>query len=184
MKKLFGALALVAVAIAASMFMNTDHAGEADALATKELVIRSAQVTDAGTKPETVEPKSYNEMTVAIVDVLAKKETGGSEGCIDRQGQSGEIGCFQFMPSTWAGYSKQVFGEVVEMTPENERAVVLAKVSGWLNKGMTPEQIFLAWQQGDYSQCRSGINSHGVKFDSCDYVSDAMAKLNVLLGKN
>lgn len=124
---------------------------------------------------------SYDSLTEAIVAVLAKKETNNADDCITHKGQSGEIGCFQFVPSTWAGYSKQVFGSVVEMTPENELAVVKGKVAGWLKQGLTPEQIFLQWQQGNYSQCRSGINKHGVKFDSCAYVEDAMHKLNAIL---
>lgn len=128
------------------------------------------------------EPK-YHELTIPVVTVIIQKETGGSSGCVHTAGASGEKGCFQFMPSTWRGYSKEVFGKVVEMNAENELAVVTAKVDKWLEHGYTPRQIFLIWQQGNASPCKKGVNKYGVAFDSCAYAQDGVNKLALILAK-
>lgn len=55
---------------------------------------------------------------VAVAKAIALMETGGDLDC-SKPGLSGERGCHQFLPSTWASYSKDVFGYVAEQTPEN-----------------------------------------------------------------
>ena len=181
MKKSFICI-VIALAILLFLIFNTKTASQS--LPAPESV--TAQTIQTITQPaekktEALQAAEYDTLTQSIVQVLAQKETSNADDCITHRGQSGERGCFQFLPSTWAGYSKQVFGYVAEQTPENELAVTLAKVSGWLKQGLTPQQIFLQWQQGNYDQCKRGVNSHGVKYDSCAYVQDAMQKLNSLI---
>ena len=109
---------------------------------------------------------------VAIAMAIAIKETGGKLDC-SLKGQSGEKGCHQFLPSTWASYSRDVFGYVAEQTPENAQFVTEEKVRAWLDSGLTETQIFLIWNQGNTSPCKAGVNRHGVSYDSCAYVIHA-----------
>lgn len=173
MKRKLGTITFVTLTFIVSMFLRLPPAGIEN-----ELALIAEPARKATIEKKTADPfEGYDDLTISIVSVLEKKETGGSLGCIDKKGGSGEIGCFQFMPETWAAYSRQVFGSVRDMTPENEMKVVLSKVSEWLDTGMTPEQVFLTWQQGNSSHCKSGVNGYGIAFDSCAYVADAMQKL-------
>lgn len=101
-------------------------------------------------------------------------ETGGK--CSAR-GKSGEGGCFQFMPTTWAGWSKRVLGYVAPQTPINERYVALHKIQYHIDQGNSDAGVFLIWNSGSNRQCSSGINSMGVAYDSCAYVKKGLALL-------
>ena len=94
-----------------------------------------------------------------------------TQGACHVGGKSGERGCFQFMSSTWAYWSTRLFGHVAEMTAENEMAVALFKIQEHINQGYTDTDIALIWNQGNNSPCKAGVNSKGVKYDSCAYVS-------------
>lgn len=94
-----------------------------------------------------------------------------------KTGLSGEKGCYQFMPSTWTAFSKDVYGYVPELTSETEEFVVREKVTRWLSSGLSDRQIFLIWNQGNAGQCKRGVNSHGVAYDSCEYAEKALQTL-------
>lgn len=130
------------------------------------------QATEANEQAEDIHTTVEIDKAVAIAKAIVIKETGGKLDCSLR-GLSGEIGCHQFLPSTWAAYSKDVFGYVAEQTPENATIVTEEKIRGWLDKGLTEAQIFLIWNQGNTSPCKAGVNRHGVRYDSCAYVIHA-----------
>lgn len=98
-------------------------------------------------------------------------------------GQSGEYGCYQILPSTWAAYSKDVAGSVLPRTEANERMVVEGMIGKWLAQGITPRGIFLTWNQGSATgwgggtDCYAGTNKWGVHYDSCDYAHRALLLL-------
>lgn len=98
-------------------------------------------------------------------------------GVHEAHGKSGEKGALQFLPSTWEAWSKDVAGEVLPFNEANEYHVAHLKVEGWLDDGYTEEQIALIWNQGNPGPCKSGINSHGVAYDSCAYVEKVMERL-------
>lgn len=81
------------------------------------------------------------------------------------------------MPRTWAEWSKQVFGYVEIQSAGNEKYVVKAIVTSWVEQGMTNAQIFLRYNAGHATQCSSGYNSQGVWYDSCAYVSKGLQHL-------
>jgi len=81
------------------------------------------------------------------------------------------------MPSTWKHNSQQVYGEVKEMTPEREKYVVATLIDRWLREGMNEAQIALRWNAGGATKCSSGVNKHGVQYDSCAYVKKILAML-------
>lgn len=100
-----------------------------------------------------------------------------SQGKCNSNGASGEYGCFQFMPQTWAGWSKKVFGYIASQTPINERYVALRKIQSHLDEGYNEEQVALIWNQGNASKCKAGTNSKGVAYDSCLYVKKVIGNL-------
>lgn len=81
------------------------------------------------------------------------------------------------MPRTWEQHSKEVYGEVRKMTPEREYYVVATLIESWLQEGLTESQIALRWNAGGATKCSSGINRHGVRFDSCAYQKKVLAML-------
>lgn len=113
-----------------------------------------------------------------LTEVIAYIETGGKMDC-ELTGLSGEKGCFQFLPSTWEAYSKEVLGYIAEQTPENEVIIAHWKIKNWLEKGYSDREIFLIWNQGNSGPCKSGVNRHGVAYDSCAYAEKAL----ILTGK-
>lgn len=88
------------------------------------------------------------------------------------------------MPSTWVSYSLEVFGYVAEQTPYNAEFVTLTKVEKWLEAGVDARGIFLIWNTGRNAGCSAGVNSHGVPYDSCKYVEDAMSILYQVMHNN
>ena len=108
----------------------------------------------------------------------------GAEGrCDHLHGESGEYGCYQYLPSTWQAYSTEVAGAVLPHTQENERYVTVAMVQSWLDEGKTARWIFLQWNQGNGdgwgggTDCYAGVNKWGVAYDSCAYAAKALALL-------
>jgi hypothetical protein len=91
-------------------------------------------------------------------------------------GASGELkGCYQFMPDTWKDYATDVLGYVPPATDINQEYVAVKKAQEWLERGYTPEEIFLGWNAGwSAKKCSSGVNSQGVRYDSCQYVKMAI----------
>jgi hypothetical protein len=100
-----------------------------------------------------------------------------TQGKCDAPGASGEKGCYQFMPDTWAYWSKRVFGYIEKQTDVNEHYVALHKIQAHLNEGYNDRQVALIWNQGNAGPCRAGTNKHGVKFDSCAYEKKVVALL-------
>lgn len=111
---------------------------------------------------------------IQITQAILKKETGGN---CKAKGGSGEVGCFQFLPSTWKEYIKKYKGTTtLPMTFENEFDVMVTANTKFLEK-YTPYQVALIHNQGHAGKCRKGINKHGVKYDSCAYAQSIVAML-------
>ena len=84
------------------------------------------------------------------------------------------------MPNTYKEQSIKVLGYVAPMTKDNVEYVTVKTVDLMLKKQMTVEQIAKTWNQGNTGECSSGINSLGVKFNSCQYVKELLDKYNKL----
>ena len=84
------------------------------------------------------------------------------------------------MPATWQSWSTDVFGYVAKQTPDNERHVVETVIGWWVEKGLSDQQVFLRYNAGYATQCSSGVNSLGVRYDSCAYVAHGMNHLALL----
>lgn len=81
------------------------------------------------------------------------------------------------MSGTWRYWSQHVLGYIADQTPTNEYYVAVHKIQYHLNQGHDERDIALIWNQGHSGQCRSGVNSHGVSYDSCAYERKVMAYL-------
>lgn len=95
-------------------------------------------------------------------------ETGGRQVT----GASGETGAFQFMPQTWQGLSKKMYGEVLPQTMENEWRLAVDKITELLKK-YSPREAALVWNTSlggsEKPMVKKGVNSKGVKYDSGAY---------------
>lgn len=118
-----------------------------------------------------------------IANAIKQVESGGN---YDSKGGSGENGAYQFMPSTWASWSKEYAAEVLgksignmKMTPENQDAVAKWKIQQWLNQGLNAEQIAAKWNSGSETgwENKIGTNSKGVAYNVPAYVSKVTGAL-------
>lgn len=166
--------AAVAILILLFLFIPWSKAGSAPVATTQPEAPADSSDTALHTLPATSTLASSITKTIAIL------ETGGTLDC-SRIGLSGERGCHQFLPSTWRAYSAEIYGSVVEQTPEAAEYVTLAKVQRWLDAGYTPRQIFLIWNQGNAGKCKAGVNKLGVPYDSCAYADGAVLLLQQVI---
>lgn len=127
-------------------------------------------------KTENIQTVVKDDHAVELAKSIAYLETGGALDC-SMVGKNGEKGCHQYMPNTWASYSKDVFGYIAPQTPENAQKVTEAKMREWIAQGLSDRQIFLIWNQGHAGQCIKGINAKGVAYDSCAYAENALKVL-------
>ena len=109
-----------------------------------------------------------------IARAIKISETGFNENCHNIKGGSGEIGCWQMMPSTYRAYSIQVLGYVAEPTPVNQEYIATVKL-GQLAEQRPIDKVALAWNAGEKAtKCSKGVNRWNQPFDSCSYVQKAM----------
>lgn len=125
---------------------------------------------------------TQEELTAAHATLLADAIEATEGRCTP--GLSGERGCFQYLPGTWAAYSKQVAGKVLPQTAENERYVTEAIIRGWIEKGVSDRGVLLLWNQGSATgwgpgtkDCYAGTNKWGVHYDSCAYAMKGLEYL-------
>lgn len=122
------------------------------------------------------------QLALNITKALAYTENGGKPKTA-KAGKSGELkSIWQFTPSTWKLYSKQVTGEELPLTTEAEAYVVHKKVTDWVDhletEGVPEEEIPLKvasmWNAGErkpdaYKQNHVGTNKFGVHYDTPAY---------------
>ncbi len=86
----------------------------------------------------------------------------------------------QILPSTWRLFSQDVYGEVVEQTPQKERYVAYKMIEKWLEQGLSTAQIAATWNSGSPHnwEHKKGINKHGVAYNVPEYVKQVLAQLN------
>lgn len=132
----------------------------------------------------TIDPKIK-----ALVSAIGQSETGtSSPEAYKLRGKSGEFGRYQYMPDTWARYSKEagVFSPLEQSTIEDQNKVAYYQVKKWKDEGYNPAQIASMWNAGPgkpdaYKEGWKGVNSKGVSYDTPEYtrkVSEAYRKLS------
>lgn len=111
---------------------------------------------------------------IQIANAIKTVESGGN---YKAKGKSGEYGAYQMMPSTYKSLSKDCLGEVVEPTPENQRAIVECTIVKLLDEGKNKKEIVQWWNSGSFTRCGKGVNSKGVKYDCPSYVQKVLSHL-------
>lgn len=123
-----------------------------------------------------------------ITKALGYSENGGKPNInAPSKGKTGEMkSIFQYTPDTWKIYSKQITGkDNLPLTSDNETAVTLGKVTGWVNtlrqQGVSDQEIPLKiasmWNAGEhkpdaYKQNWKGLNKkYGVAYDTPAYAN-------------
>lgn len=81
------------------------------------------------------------------------------------------------MPGTWRYWSQVALGYVAEQTPNTEYYVAVYKIQHHLSEGYDEADILLVWNQGNAGPCKSGYNSKGVYYNSCQYQKKGLAYL-------
>jgi hypothetical protein len=126
-----------------------------------------------------VAPKPLEEQAKIIAEAIRQVETGGRFV----QGESGEMGAFQFMPGTWKAVSQEIAGSVLPQTPENEYNVAVGKIQSLLAKGHSARDIALIWNSSlagtEQPLEVAGVNKQGVAYDSKAYADKVMAAIGV-----
>jgi len=84
--------------------------------------------------------------------------------------------CLQYLPATYAAWSRETIGYVAPVTEINEKYIATLKVERWLEVGYTEKEIFLIWNAGRPIEI-SGTNKHGVRYDSGKYARKALSFL-------
>lgn len=166
-KRLFSLIIILILLIFFSTAKNTSSSSE--------LVVVEDDISDIQ-----IEVPIYKAEDIA--QAIITTETGGSFKC-HLSGASGEKSCFQFMPSTFRGYAKEVLGYVPELTDENAEKVALLKIEKWLEEDLEPSEIFLIWNTGRNRKCSSGYNSAGTYYNSCEYVKRSLNNLEEIINK-
>lgn len=114
-----------------------------------------------------------------IANAIKMVETGGKDNCNKTPGKSGEKGCYQFLPSTFNTLSKKHFGIVKGFTQENEELVAVKTIEELTLKGFKVHDIAKYWNTGRLKgNCSKGVNSKGVKYDSCAYIQKVVKEYN------
>ncbi len=132
---------------------------------------------------ENIHPAVERDHAVDLAKSIALLETSGTLDC-SIVGKNGEKGCHQYLPSTWASYSKEILGYVAPQTPQNAQKVTEGIIRKLIDQDLTDRQIFLTWNQGTPGPCRIGTNSKGVKYNSCAYAENGLAILQKVIHSN
>lgn len=126
------------------------------------------------------EALEFDKEVEAVALAIKLIESGESSDC-SAIGASGEVSCYQLMPSTYSQYSIDVFGYEKPYSHETAEEITKSKIEYWLENGYSYEEIFLIWNQGNPGECKSGYNSVGTYYDSCRYVELAMKNLEQVI---
>lgn len=129
-------------------------------------------------KAYTPQTTSFNSAGNASASTIANAiKTVESQGNYNAKGASGEIGAYQFMPSTWKQWAGEFLGDPnAPLTRENQDYVAQAKIDSLIGQGYGPEQIALIWNGGTPKR-KSGVNKYGVKYDSGAYADKVLQTL-------
>lgn len=110
-----------------------------------------------------------------VTEAIEKNE--GTNGNCHIKGQSNEVGCFQFLPSTWQGDSKKYLGYVAPATSYiTQKYVTVYKVQAWIDQGKSDYEIGLLFNGGEV-KAKKGRNKWGIAYDSGAYAKKLVVNI-------
>ncbi len=85
---------------------------------------------------------------VNMAKAIRQSETGGN---FKATGKAGEIGAYQFLPSTWKAQAPKygITSTLDKATPEEQNAVAYNKIKEWKDSGHDVTQIASMWNAGE-----------------------------------
>lgn len=120
---------------------------------------------------------AQNGSAAQIAAAIRQVESGGN---YNARGGSGEIGAYQFMPSSWKSWAGKYLGNAnAPMTQQNQDKVAQAKIQDLLNQGYNPQQVALIWNGGE-PVVKKGVNRYGVAYDSGAYANKVLNALRTV----
>jgi hypothetical protein len=139
---------------------------------------KSEGVDTSEQDPEVVEPTAVTGsdsegLEFKVAAAIKKIE---SDGRYHLPGASGEYGAYQFMPKTWEAWSRDYMSATGAPKPDitvpaDQDAVALWRISTWLDKAYSPQQIASLWNSGSPDPTgKVGVNSRGVQYNVPAYV--------------
>ena len=144
----------------------------------------SAPVYSASQIPKNTDANGLDLDAKNLALAIRQHESGNN---FNAKGASGEHGAYQFMPSTWASWSKKWLGADVPLTqatPQQQNEVAYKQILDWKNQGYNPAQIASLWNSGNPNWAgKVGTNSMGVQYNTPAYVQKVYALYQDLKGK-
>jgi len=145
----------------------------------------TSQPTTPTQQPSTPTGPDVSREAEKLASAIKRVESGGNPNA---KGASGERGSFQFMPETWETISREIAGDTLPQTPENEERVAQQKIDQLLDRGLNEEEVALVWNTslgGEEEPRRvSGVNEQGVEFDSSQYADKVTSTLREMEPEN
>jgi len=120
--------------------------------------------------PQVVEVSTRSQK---LINAIKDHESGGN---YEIRGDSGEIGAYQFMPSTFKSASLKYLGQEIEPTPLNQDLIARLSIEDLIAQGYSDKEIALIWNSGT-TEIRKGINKYGVPYDTEAYANIILSKL-------
>lgn len=125
---------------------------------------------------------SLDPQAVALAKAIRQQESGNNPTLT---GKSGEYGAYQFLPDTWAKYSKEAGVDVPleQATLQQQNQVAYYKIKQWKDSGLNPGQIASEWNAGpgepdaylgqfSNGQPSVGTNNKGVSYNVPAYATN------------
>lgn len=114
-------------------------------------------------------PQQLDQDAVRLAKAIRHTESRDNEAA---KGASGEFGLYQWMPQTWAATTKKYNLDAGDVSRENQNKAAYMQIKELKDKGYKPDQISAFWNSGKLEGWENnvGVNKHGVKYDTPDYV--------------
>lgn len=127
-----------------------------------------------------------NQLDQRAINLIKAIRQVESNGNYNAKGASGEIGGYQYLPSTWATIAPKygITSSLDKATPQEQNAVAYNQVKKWIDDGFDVTQIASMWNAGEgepnaykgkfeknTKSHKAGDSSVGTKFNVPDYAA-------------
>ena len=128
--------------------------------------------------PQPVLPQTTSQLDPSVLNLMSGIKQVESKGDYNAKGASGEIGAYQYMPSTFSAWAGKYLGNPnADITdPATQNKVAYARISDLKSQGLNPQQIASMWNSGSPNpQGNVGVNNKGVAYNTPQYVANVLA---------
>lgn len=122
-------------------------------------------------------PQSASQLDPSVLNLMDGIRQVESGGDYSAKGQSGEVGAYQFMPSTFKAWAGQYIGDQNADVgdPATQNKVAYARISALKAQGYSPSQVASIWNSGNPDPTGNiGTNEYGAAYDTPKYVQSVL----------